>query len=120
MNTTQVLSASTLIGNQVRNPEGERLGRIEDIVIDLDAGRIAYAVLSFGGFLGIGDKLFALPWSALALDQEAEEFVLDVDKDMLKRAPGFDKDDWPNMADRHWGTEIHRYYRRTPYWEETV
>src|SRR3569623_2906303 len=64
----QVMAADTLQGDKVVNPKGENLGKIEDIMIDVASGRVAYAVLSFGGILGIGDKLFAIPWHALTLD----------------------------------------------------
>jgi hypothetical protein len=93
------------------------LGEIQDIMLDVPSGRIAYAVLSFGGVLGIGDKLFAIPWSALILDADCGCFVLDIDKDELRNAPGFDKDHWPAMADPGWGNEVHSYYHRRPYWE---
>ena len=86
-------------------------------MLDVRNGQIAYAVLSFGGFLGIGDKLFAVPWSALTLDTDNECFVLDVSKDRLKDAPGFDKDHWPSMADPTWQDEINTYYGRPAYWE---
>jgi hypothetical protein len=112
-----VLAADTLTGNKVVNPQDQDLGTIEHLMIDLSTGRIAYAVLSFGGFLGLGDKLFAIPWSALALDTVEKRFVLNVDKELLKRAPGFDKDHWPNMADRTWGSQVFTYYGARPYWE---
>jgi sporulation protein YlmC with PRC-barrel domain len=115
--TSVVLSASTMTGDTVRNMKGEDLGRIEEVMIDLDSGRIAYAVLSAGGFLGIGDRFFAIPWNALAVDLEQREFILDVDKERLERAPGFDEDSWPLMADRQWGETIHGYYGRKPYWD---
>ena len=73
-----------------------------------------YAVLSFGGFLGMGEKLFAVPWNALTLDTENKRFVLDAEKDRLKGAPGFAKDHWPNMADQSWANEIHAYYGIEP------
>lgn len=113
----RVLSTSTLVGDDVRNPAGEDLGKIEDIMVDTSSGRVAYAVLSFGGFLGMGDKLFAIPWEALRLDQEHEHFVLNVEKETLEEAPGFDKDNWPEFADRTWGAQIHSYYGYDPYWE---
>src|SRR5689334_19132168 len=97
-----VMAASTLEGDAVRNSAGEDLGKIEDIMLDVQSGQVAYAVLSFGGFLGVGNKLFAVPWSALTLDTDNECFVLDVSKDRLKDAPGFDKDHWPSMADPRW------------------
>ncbi len=105
-----VMSCSTLKGNSVVNTAGEDLGSIEDIMIHVDSGRVAYAVLSFGGFLGMGDKLFAIPWEALTLDEDNHRFVLNVDKEKLKRAPGFDKDHWPDMADPTWSKKIYGYY----------
>lgn len=89
--TRRTLSATTLVGDGVRNTAGDSLGKIEELMIDLPTGRVAYAVLSFGGFLGMGDKLFAIPWSALKLDEAAHEFVLNVSKERLEKAPGFDK-----------------------------
>ena len=113
----QVMSAHTLEGNSVVNRQGETLGEIQDIMIDVPSGRVGYAVLSFGAFLGMGDKLFAIPWSVLTLDADNERFILDVPKERLDSAPGFDKDHWPSMADQRWGTEIHSYYGTQPYWE---
>ena len=93
------LSATTLCGVPVRNRAGEDLGDTKELMIDIHEGRIVYAVLSFGGFLGIGDKLFAVPWSALRVDTENQCFVLDVDKEVLEKVPGFDKDQWPDFPD---------------------
>lgn len=112
----QVLSATSLEDNDVVNTEGQSLGNIEDFMIDLDNGRVSYAVLSFGGFLGVGDKLFAIPWDSLHVDTTNERFVLDVPKEKLENAPGFDKSNWPNMADRAWGQKIYKYYDVQPYW----
>lgn len=114
----RVLSANSLAGNGVRNPDGQDLGKITDIMIDLPTGRIAYAVLSFGGFLGLGDKLFAIPWAAMKLDTRDHEFILNVSKEVLTEAEGFDKDDWPDFADLEVGTRIHRHYKIRPYWED--
>ena len=114
----KVLSASTLKNDKVRNFKGEDLGKIEEFMIDLSSGCVAYAVLSFGGFLGMGDKLFAIPWKALRLDKKEHAFILDVPKEKLEKAPGFDKDNWPDMADERWGTGIYDYYGYTPYWKE--
>jgi len=113
----QVMAADTLQGDKVVNRQGDNLGDIEDIMIDVPSGQVAYAVLSFGGVLGIGDKLFAIPWSAMTLDADRECFVLDIDKEQLKNAPGFDKDHWPSMADHTWGEQVHSFYNRRPYWE---
>jgi sporulation protein YlmC with PRC-barrel domain len=113
----RVLAASTLAGDQVQNSAGEDLGKVDEIMIDIPAGKVAYAVLSFGGFLGMGNKLFAVPWSALRVDEDKKHFILDVDKKKLENAPGFDKDNWPDMADTSWGTRIFSYYGAEPYWE---
>lgn len=113
----RVLSASTLKGDTVVNSKDEKLGTIEEIMIDLNKGCIAYAVLSFGGFLGMGDKLFAIPWNALTVDTAEKKFVLNVKKELLERAPGFDKENWPDMADQTWGSKIYTYYGSKPFWE---
>ena len=86
-------------GSKVLNRERQDLGTIEDLVIDTRDSRIAYAILSFGGFLQMGDKHFAIPWAALAFNVAEKVAVLNVDKDRLNNAPGFDKDHWPDMAD---------------------
>lgn len=119
MNTT-ALSASTITGDKVRNHEGDKLGSLEEIVIDIGTGRVAYAVLASGGFLGLGDKYFAVPWELLSIDTDNHEVVIDVDKEVLKDAPGFDKDDWPDVDDRTWMGDVYRYYGSEPYWEEAT
>ena len=111
-----VLSADVLAGDTVVNAAGEKLGKIEDFMLDVESGRIRYAVLSFGGVLGFGDKLFAVPAEALTVDPERERLVLDVDRERLENAPGFDIDHWPNFADPTFGREIYGYYGRKPYW----
>jgi len=111
------MAADTLEGDKVVNGEGDSLGKVEHIMLDVPSGRIAYAVLSFGGVLGMGGKLFALPWHALILDADSKCFVLDVSKERLKNAPGFDKDRWPSMADQSWAADLHKYYNVDPYWE---
>ncbi|MEO8190271.1 MAG: PRC-barrel domain-containing protein [Acidobacteriota bacterium] len=109
-------TATKLIGDPVVNRKGEDLGKIEDLVIDPTSGRIDYAVLSFGGFLGMGDKLFAVPLEAMKLSPEDKRFILDVDKERLKQAPGFDKDHWPEASDRAFGTKVYNYYGYEPRW----
>ena len=109
----QLMGANTLIGDDVYNHLDEDLGDIKEIMLDMDSGEVAYAVLSFGGFLGMGEKLFAVPWQALTLDTENKRFVLNIDKDRLEDAPGFDPNDWPDMADETWANEIHSYYGTT-------
>jgi hypothetical protein len=116
--TDIVPAKKTVIGSNVVNSQNEDLGKIEDVVLDAASGRIVYAVLSFGGFLGMGDKYFAIPWNAIHFDMSQEHAVLNIDKKLLDNASGFDKDNWPNMADATWGNRIYKHYGYTPYWEE--
>ncbi len=107
-----LLSAGSITGDEVCNMQDEKLGKIHDIMLDTTEGKIRYAVLSSGGFLGMGDRLFAIPWRALRLDAANKRFMLDVAVERLKEAPGFDKDNWPNMADSTWNSSIESYYPR--------
>lgn len=110
-----LMGANTLIGDDVVNNKEEALGDIKEIMLDMRSGRVAYAVMSFGGFLGIGDKLFAVPWAALTLDTVNKRFVLNVEKDRLENAPGFDKDAWPDMANVSWVNEVDTFYGTKSY-----
>jgi sporulation protein YlmC with PRC-barrel domain len=105
-----LMGADTLLGNDVYNRDGESLGDIKEFMIDMASGKIAYAVLSFGGLLGMGDKLFAVPWAALTLDTANKRFILGVPKDVLKDAPGFEKKRWPSMSDKTWASGVHEFY----------
>jgi sporulation protein YlmC with PRC-barrel domain len=111
-----VMAAATLNGNKVLSTDGHEIGKVTDIMLDIRTGRVAYAVLSSGGFLGVGDRLYALPWNALTLDTDRKCFVLSVSSQHLKDAPGFANDDWPAMADAGWAASIHDYYGSEPYW----
>lgn len=106
----ELMGANTLVGNAVYSKQDDDLGVIIEIMLDVRSGRVSYAVLSFGAFLGMGGKLFAVPWDALQLDTKYKRFVLDIDKDRLKEAPGFDKEEWPDMASPSWSQGIHAYY----------
>ena len=106
----QLMGANTLIGNDVYSQDDKDLGDIKEIMLNTDTGKVCYAVLSYGGFLGMGEKLFAVPWQALSLDTENKRYVLNVDSSKLDSAPGFDKDNWPNMADETWADSVHSYY----------
>lgn len=107
-----LLSADTITGDEVCNLQDDELGTIQDLMIDINEGTIRYAVLASGGFLGMGGRLFAIPWKALKQDKEHNRFMLDVDVERLKNAPGFDKDDWPDMADATWNSNVESYYAR--------
>ena len=105
-----LMGAGTFIGDDVYNLQDEDLGDIKEIMLDVGSGSVAYAVLSFGGILGMGEKLFAVPWQRLQLDTVNKRFILDVDKETLKNAPGFDKDHWPDMSSPDWSNQIHTFY----------
>ncbi|MGH8189848.1 MAG: PRC-barrel domain-containing protein [Rhodanobacteraceae bacterium] len=107
----RLLSASTLTGDNVKNPQGESLGDLKDIMIDIASGKIAYGVVSFGGVLGMGNKLFAVPWEALTVDQQNKQLLLNASKERLKNAPGFDKDNWPSLGDPTYANQVRDYYR---------
>lgn len=107
---TKVMTAKTLMNEPVRNRRNEDIGKVEDYMLDLDSGCVQYAVLSFGGFLGLGEKYFAVPWPALTLDTEQHCFVLDVDKEALDQAPGFDKNDWPMSERNDYRSSVDTYW----------
>ena len=105
-----LMGADTLIGDDVYNHSDEELGDIKEIMLDMRTGQIAYAVLSFGGILGMGDKLFAVPWERLTLDPVNKRFLLNVEKNQLKDAPGFDKNNWPDMGSEAWNQQMEAFY----------
>jgi sporulation protein YlmC with PRC-barrel domain len=113
-----IMAASTLDSERVLSSDGDEVGKIKEIMLDVKAGRIAYAVMASGGFLGIGEKLLAIPWSALALDTDRKCFLLEVSSARVKEAPGFDKEHWPSMADPSWATTLHEFYGADPYWDD--
>jgi sporulation protein YlmC with PRC-barrel domain len=112
------LSAGTLNGDKVFNYQNEEIGKVEEIMIDVYTGRVAYVVVSFGGLLGIGNKLFAVPWSALQVDTDRKCFLMDADKERLKNAPGFDKNNWPQTPNGQWYHDVYKYYAQEPYWSQ--
>lgn len=104
------LTASSIIGDKVENPMGENLGKIDNLMINITTGKVEYAVIEFGAFLGIGGKLFAVPFSELTLDAERELFILNRDKDYLKEIPGFDSSHWPETNDHTYYDTVNRYW----------
>ncbi|MGZ3157718.1 MAG: PRC-barrel domain-containing protein [Burkholderiaceae bacterium] len=109
----RLMGADTLIGEDVYNAHEEKLGDIKELMLNMQSGEVEYAVLSFGGIFTIGEKLFAVPFDALKLDTTNKRFVLNVEKELLENAPGFDKDNWPDMADETWASQIHNFYGST-------
>ena len=111
-----VVSASKIIGEAVINQQKESLGKVHDLVIDTELGSVAYVVLSFGGFLGMGNKLFAIPWQAFEFSATEYKLILNVNKEKLANAPGFDPENLPDFADRSWGERVHSYYGYRTSW----
>ena len=107
--TNFVRANKDIIGTKVVNPQNEDLGKIEDLIVD-SSGRVSFAVLSFGGFLGMGDKDFAIPFNAFGFDPVNNRAVLNIDKAVLKNAPGFEKSAWPDLNDPSFGQDISKYY----------
>lgn len=124
MTRPRTLSMSTLMNEPVHNMQGQNIGKVEDYMLDLDRGCVEYAVLSFGGFLGIGEKYFAIPWDSMRLDTENRAWLLDVSKERLQQAPGFDRDNWPDLTDVDYRRSLSTFWTvnttgerggRTPY-----
>jgi sporulation protein YlmC with PRC-barrel domain len=111
------VKASSIIGTNVANPEGDSLGTIKEIVIEPHTFRVAYVVVSFGGFFRMSGKLFAMPFSLFKYDSAKSEYILDMPKERLLEAPGFDPDHWPSMSDEKWHREVFSFYGHRPYWE---
>jgi sporulation protein YlmC with PRC-barrel domain len=109
---TPVYRSKTIVGMKVKNPLGEDVGKISELVLDAEKGTIQYAALSVGGFLGVGGKMYAVPWKSLVLNHGEKDtfFVLDVDKDKLASAPGFDEKHWPDVANPKFGEQIDKYF----------
>jgi sporulation protein YlmC with PRC-barrel domain len=98
----KLVRAHEFLKKDVRNAQNEKLGSIQDVVLELKSGRVLYAVLDAGGFLGIGDKLFAVPVAAFTASPDGKDYVVQADKDQIKSAKGFDKNSWPTTASRDW------------------
>ncbi len=114
--THTLISADKVKGTTVYNTGGEKLGSVEDVMIDKRSGKVVYAVMSFGGFLGIGDRHHPLPWGVLKYDTGEDGYVVALDKKTLEGAPTFGRDETVDWTDRAWGTSLHNYYGIPPYW----
>ena len=113
--TDRLIASDKVEGTAVYNRKGERLGDVHNLMVDKYSGQVAYAVMSFGGFLGIGESYHPLPWKVLDYDTRMGGYVVDLDKDKLQGAPSFTRDQTPAWNDRDWGTRVHDYYGVPPY-----
>ena len=114
--TGTLISSDKVEGTSVMNPAGEKLGSIENVMIDKRSGKVAYAVMSFGGFLGIGHRHHPLPWGMLKYDTNLNGYVVNLDKQMLEKAPTYADDERVDLADEEYGRRLHDYYNVPPYW----
>ena len=111
-----LIPAEQVIGTDVYNMNGEHLGTVEDIMIDKISGKAIYAVMAFGGFLGLGEKQHPLPWSSLTYDKDKDGFVVNLDKRMLEQAPTLDPDDGDFVWTPDYGRSVDKYYGAPTYW----
>ena len=115
--TTRLISSDKVEGTAVRRSNGDKVGTIAHIMIDKRSGKVAYAALSFGGFLGMGEEYRAVPWSALRYNEQLDAYELNVADEQLRSAPLAGTDFFETGAvDRKWEDDIHRHYAVTPYW----
>lgn len=110
---TALIAANALLGDKVVTPRGQTLGTVTEVVLDTCCGRVAYVVITAGGFMGVGEQSFVVPWNALTADAAGRCFFLDADRAMLAGAPP----QLDGTADLQWHRALHRYYRARPYWE---
>src|SRR5882757_5110776 len=114
--THTLIASDRVEGTPVRRSDGSKIGAIERVMIDKLSGNVAYAVLSFGGFLGMGQKHLPIPWTRLHYDQTLGAYQLDLTEDELKHAPSFAADKEFDWGDRSSEVEIHNFYKSAPYW----
>ncbi|MEM9810974.1 MAG: PRC-barrel domain-containing protein [Pseudomonadota bacterium] len=114
--TASLICADKVEGTPVYNGEGDKLGMIEDVVLDKSTGKVAYAVMSFGGFLGMGEKHHPLPWNAIEYNHQHDGYIVNIAKETLENAPTMDSIDDAVLADRSFGERVHTHYGISPYW----
>ncbi|MGE0223896.1 MAG: PRC-barrel domain-containing protein, partial [Acetobacteraceae bacterium] len=116
---TEMIAADRVSGTTVYDPSGNKLGSVDDIMLDKRGGRVRYAVLSFGGFLGIGDRHYPLPWEKLHYDTSLGGYVVDIDREALENAPSYSTDEAPQWNDPAWSRRVYEHYGASPYWDDT-
>jgi sporulation protein YlmC with PRC-barrel domain len=114
--TAAVQAVGKVVGERVRLRAGDKLGKIEEVMVDAEEGRLSYAVISLDCSLGFGEKLFAIPWTLLEIDPDGKGFLLEMDRQTLEEAPGFNRSQWPHKVSREWLTGLYEYFRIPAYW----
>jgi hypothetical protein len=111
-----LIASDRVIGTEVRRTDGSKVGRIERLMLDKRSGRVAYAVMSFGGFLGMGEEYYTLPWAVLRYDTALDAYVVDITEAQLRDAPARSPEGGDPEDERAWEEHVHRYYNAAPYW----
>ncbi|MCJ2007734.1 PRC-barrel domain-containing protein [Methylobacterium sp. E-041] len=111
-----LIAHDRVVGTDVRRPDGTKVGRIERLMLDKRSGQVAYAVMSFGGFLGLGEGFHTLPWGVLRFSPEHDAYVVDITEAQLRDAPPRSPEGTDPAEDRAWEERVHRYYNAAPYW----
>lgn len=114
--TRRLISSNSVEGTDVFNPEGDKLGTVDCVMIDKQKGNVAYAVMSFGGFLGMGEKRHPLPWQSLSYDTGKDAYVVRLSKEQLKTGPNLNAGDYGRLGDREYDESVYAHYRANPYW----
>jgi hypothetical protein len=114
--TERLIASDKVESTPVRRPNGDKIGTIQRVMIDKRTGRVGYAVMTFGGFLGLGADYYALPWSMLTYNEGLDAYELDITEDQLRGAPAHDPGERFDWDDRQWAQQVHDYYRVPPYW----
>ncbi|MCE4222901.1 PRC-barrel domain containing protein [Methylobacterium sp. C25] len=111
-----LIASDRVVGAEVRRPDGSKVGRIERLMLDKASGRVAYVVMSFGGFLGLGEDYYTLPWAVLTYDTSMDAYSVDITEEQLRNAPARSPEGGDPQDEREWEEHVHRYYNAAPYW----
>lgn len=114
---TSAIRAKKVIGTNVKDKQGRKIGEIEDVVLDKQSNNIMFAVVSFGGFLGMGEKYHPLPWSTLDYDENDNGYIVDVTEDQLRAAPAGSIDELTRNDGSAYRDRTYQYYKADPYWQ---
>lgn len=116
MTSNPLISSDRVEGTTVYNTAGDKIGHIDNLILDKRSGKVAYAVMSFGGFLGIGEEYHPLPWQSLDYDERQEGYVVDISEDQLRKAPTLKRTEYDRLRDDAYGRSVYSYYGAAPFW----
>ena len=116
VNFARLISSNRVEGTPVYNLDGEKLGTVDSMMIDRDTGQVAYAVMAFGGFLGMGEKLHPMPWKTMVYDKQREGYVVTLSREELEEAPNMEANEFGRLDDRDYQETVYTHYKAEPYW----